>query len=214
MCLWLKVRTCVSERVCGSSNSPHFHHMTCPTKTFTEVDDLQTLPSPGWLCCYFFPTSIRNRSVFIQSHQWRVQQHRVHVLRDHTVVGRLYPRLVFVDCEREGENLLTSCVFRLATVLTTFHRRYKIVSVITSALFVLDGERQISSEETPLFFFYCETSCCHHAALNDWCLSVLLLTGGLMEDSGLRLWKMCWFLLGFSSGNVSSPASTSKNLSH
>lgn len=44
------------------------------------------------------------------------------------------------------------CVLTVA-VLTTFHRRYKIVSIITTVLFVLDEERQISSEATCLFFF-------------------------------------------------------------
>lgn len=124
-------------------------------------------PPIVWLCNHFFPTSIRNRSVFIQSHQWRVQQHRVHVLCDHTMVGRLYPRLVFVDCERGGENLLTLSVFRLMTVSTALHTRSKIVSVITR-------KRQISSEEAPLlslsFFFNGETWCCHHAA-PQWLMS-------------------------------------------
>lgn len=141
-----------SGLLCGSSNSLLFHHLTCPAKTFTKVDDPQSTSSTIWLCCSFFPTSIRNRSVFIQSHQWRVQQHCVHVLCDHTVVGRLYPRLVFVDCKREGENLLTSSVFRLAAELPTFHRRYKIFTTITSVLFVLDVEKDKSAVRR-LFFF-------------------------------------------------------------
>lgn len=220
MCWWLKVRACVWEQQTSTTLPPHdMFNKNLLNLLRLITNDHPPPPHPlYWLCCYFSPTSKRNRSVFIQSHQRRVQQHRVHVLCDHTVVGRLYPRLVLVDCEREkGENLFTSSVFRLATALLTFHRRYKIVSVIKSVLFALDGERQISSEDTPLLFFsHHEASCCHHAALSDWCVSVLQLTGGLMEVSELRLWKMCWFLLGFSSGNVSSPASTwqqtSKNL--
>lgn len=84
--------------------------------------------------------------------------------------------------------------------------------------FVCAGWRETTQQwgDSSSLFFSCETPCCHHAALNDWCLSVLQLTGGLMEVSELRSWKMCWFLLGFSSGNVSSLASTrqqtSKNL--
>lgn len=53
-------------------------------------------------CFVCFPTSIRNWGVLVQSHQRRVEQHRVHVFCDHTVVGSLYPRLVLVDCEEEG----------------------------------------------------------------------------------------------------------------
>ena len=49
-------------------------------------------------------TSKGDRGVFVEGHQWGVQQNGVHVLSDDTVVGRLDPRLVFVHCgdgERE-----------------------------------------------------------------------------------------------------------------
>lgn len=50
---------------------------------------------------FVFPTSKGDRGILVESDQRRVQQHRVHVLCDHTVVGRLDPRLVLVDCERD-----------------------------------------------------------------------------------------------------------------
>lgn len=57
----------------------------------------------GYLSILVFPTSKGNRGVLVQRHQRGVQQHRVHVLRDHTVVRCLYPRLVLVHCGGEGK---------------------------------------------------------------------------------------------------------------
>lgn len=42
-----------------------------------------------------------NGGVFVQRDQRRVQQDCVHVLSDHTMVGRLDPWLVFVHCDVE-----------------------------------------------------------------------------------------------------------------
>lgn len=58
--------------------------------------------------CVCLSTSIGDRRVLVQGYQRRVQQHRVHVLRDDAVVRRFYPRLVLVDCGREADARFTS----------------------------------------------------------------------------------------------------------
>lgn len=69
------------------------------------------------VCAFVCPTSKGDRGILVQSYKWRVQQNRVHVLCDHTMVRCLYPRLVLVDCGREGRRRKKDgCTFQLGAV--------------------------------------------------------------------------------------------------
>lgn len=106
-----------------------------------------------------FPTSVGDRSVFIQSDQRRVQQDRVHVLCDHAMVRCLDPRLVLVDCvkrrDRRRNGIYIICLRAMTRILQLLPLRWDSASVRTTErksgnssvalmsrlLFVIDADR-------------------------------------------------------------------------